>query len=174
MDCEAGLSNQSGACAGGRRRKRQRGSKCLSLLGGSWGPSHRSLQLRGASSGGGLGGFCHDPAVRVTPATCLVGPGVWSCGKETGITDHLTCLLKNLYVGKEATVRTEHETADWFQIRKGVCQGCILPPCLFNFYASCEILGWMRHNMESRLLWEISITWDMQMAPPFWQTVKRH
>ena len=52
-----------------------------------------------------------------------------------GIPDHLTCLLKNLYVGQEATVRTEHGTTDWFQIGKGVCQGCILSPCLFNLYA---------------------------------------
>ena len=51
-----------------------------------------------------------------------------------GIPDYLTCLLRNLYVGEEATVKTGHET-DWFQIRKGVCQGCILSPCLFNFYA---------------------------------------
>ena len=52
-----------------------------------------------------------------------------------GITDHLTCLLRNLYAGQEATVRTGHGTTDWFQIGKGVCQGCILSPCSFNFYA---------------------------------------
>ena len=52
-----------------------------------------------------------------------------------GIPDHLTCLLRNLYAGQEATVRTGHVTTDWFQIGKGVCQGCILSPCLFNFYA---------------------------------------
>ena len=52
-----------------------------------------------------------------------------------GIPDHLTCLLRNLYLGQEATVRTGHGTTDWFQIGKGVCQGCIFPPCLFNFYA---------------------------------------
>ena len=54
--------------------------------------------------------------------------------KEMGIPDHLTCLLKNLYAGQEATVRTGHGTTDWFQIGKGVHQGCILPPCLFNLY----------------------------------------
>ena len=59
----------------------------------------------------------------------------WEILKEMGIPDHLTCLLRNLYVGQEATVRTGHGTTDWFQIRKGVCQGCILSPCLFNFYA---------------------------------------
>ena len=52
-----------------------------------------------------------------------------------GISDHLTCLLRNLYAGQEATVRTAYETTDWLQIRKGVCQGCILLPCLFNLYA---------------------------------------
>ena len=52
-----------------------------------------------------------------------------------GIPDHLTCLLRNLYAGQEATFRTGHGTTDWFQIGKGVCQGCILSPCLFNFYA---------------------------------------
>ena len=52
-----------------------------------------------------------------------------------GIPDHLTCLLRNLYAGQEATVRTRHGTTDWFQIRRGVCQGCILSPCLFHFYA---------------------------------------
>ena len=52
-----------------------------------------------------------------------------------GIPDHLTCLLRNLYAGKEATVRTGHGTTDWFQIEKGVCQSCILSPCLFNLYA---------------------------------------
>ena len=55
--------------------------------------------------------------------------------QEMGITDHFTCLLRNLYAGQETTVRTGHETTDWFQIGKGVCQVCILSPCLFNFYA---------------------------------------
>ena len=55
--------------------------------------------------------------------------------QEMGIPDHLTCLLRNLYAGQEATVRTRHGTTDWFQIGKGLCQGCILSPCLFNFYA---------------------------------------
>ena len=60
---------------------------------------------------------------------------LWKILKEMGIPDHLTCLLRNLYAGQEATVRTGHGTTDWFQIGKGICQGCILPPCLFNFYA---------------------------------------
>ena len=60
---------------------------------------------------------------------------LWKILKEVEIPDHLTCLLRNLYAGQEATVRTGHGTTDWFQIEKGVCQGCILSPCLFNFYA---------------------------------------
>ena len=60
---------------------------------------------------------------------------LWKILKEIGIPDHLTCLLRNLYAGQEATVRTGHGTADWFNIRKGIRQGCILSPCLFNLYA---------------------------------------
>ena len=60
---------------------------------------------------------------------------LWKILKEMGIPDHLSCLLRNLYAGQEATGRTGHETTDWFQIGKGVHQGCILSPCLFNFYA---------------------------------------
>ena len=62
---------------------------------------------------------------------------LWKILKEIGIPDHLTCLLRNLYASQEATVRTEHGTTDWFQIWKGVCQGYILSPCLFNFYSEC-------------------------------------
>ena len=58
-----------------------------------------------------------------------------SIGPSIRTLDYLTCLLRNLYAGQEATVRTRHRTTDWFQIGKGGCQGCILPPCLFNFYA---------------------------------------
>ena len=60
---------------------------------------------------------------------------LWKILQEMRIPDHLTCLLRNLYAGQEATVRTGHGTTDWFQIRKGVCQSCILSPCFFNFYA---------------------------------------
>ena len=66
---------------------------------------------------------------------CVDHNKLWKILKEMGIPDHLICLLKNLYAGQEATVRTGHGTTDWFQIGKGVCQGCILSPCLFNFYA---------------------------------------
>ena len=60
---------------------------------------------------------------------------LWKILKEMGIQDHLTCLLRNLYAGQEATVRTGHGTMDWFQIRKGVHQGCVMIPCLFNLFA---------------------------------------
>ena len=66
---------------------------------------------------------------------CVDHNKLWKILKETGIPDHLTCLLRNLYAGQEATVRTGHGTTDWFPIGKGVCQGCVLSPCLFNFYA---------------------------------------
>ena len=66
---------------------------------------------------------------------CVDHNKLWKILKELGIPDHLTCLLRNLYAGQEATVRTGHGTMDWFQIGKGVCQGCILSPCLFNLYA---------------------------------------
>ena len=68
---------------------------------------------------------------------CVDHNKLWKILKEMGIPDHLTCLLRNLYAGQEATVQTGHGTTDWFQIRKGVHQGCILSPCLFNFYAEC-------------------------------------
>ena len=96
--------------------------------------------------------------------------------KEMGIPDHLTCLLRNLYAGQEAMVRTGHGTTDWFQIGKGVRQGCILSPCLFNLYAEYIMrnAGLEKYKLESRLPGEISITSDMQMTPPLWQKVKRN
>ena len=66
---------------------------------------------------------------------CVDHNKLWKTLKKMGTPDHLTCLLGNLYEGQEATVRTGHGTTDWFQIGKGVCQGCILSPCLFNLYA---------------------------------------
>ena len=93
-----------------------------------------------------------------------------------GIPDHLTCLLRNLDAGQEATVRTGHGTTDWFQIGKGVRQGYILSPCLFNLYAEYIMRNAQldEAQMESRLPGEISITSDMQMTPPLWQKVKRN
>ena len=96
--------------------------------------------------------------------------------ERDGIPNHLTCLLRNLYAGQEATVRTGHGTIDWFQIGKGVHQGCILSPCLFNLDAEYIMrnTGLRKHKLESRLPGEISITSDMQMTPPLWQKVKRN
>ena len=91
-----------------------------------------------------------------------------------GIPDHLTYRLRNLYAGQEATVRTGHGTTDWFQIGKGVRQGYILSPCLFNLHAEYIMInaGLEEHKLESILPGEISITSDMQMTPPLWQKVK--
>ena len=107
---------------------------------------------------------------------CVDHNKLWKILQEMGIADHLTCLLRNLHAGQEATVRTGHGTTDWFQIGKGVCQGCILSSCLFNYMqnTSCEMPGWMKRNLESRLLGEISITSDLQMTSPLWQEVKRN
>ena len=100
----------------------------------------------------------------------------WKILKETGIPDHLTSLLRNLYTDQEATVRIGHGTTDWFQIGIGVRQGCISSPCLFNLYAEYIMrnAGLEEAEMESRLLGEISITSDMEMTPPLWQKVKRN
>jgi len=95
--------------------------------------------------------------------------------KEKGISDHLTYLLRNLYAGQEATVRTGHGTTDWLQIRKGVCQGCILSPSLFNLYAE--------YIMQNARLDEAQVgikvarrninTSDVQMTPTLWQKTKK-
>ena len=78
---------------------------------------------------------------------CVDHNKLWKILPEMGIPDHLTCLLRNLYAGQEVTVRTGHGTTDWFQLRKGVCQGCMLSPCLFNLYAE--------YNMRNAGLGEV-------------------
>ena len=107
---------------------------------------------------------------------CVDHNKLWKIFQEMGIPDHLTCLLRNLYAGQEPTVRTGHGTTDWFQIGKGVCQGWILSPCLFNFYAEYirRNAGLDEAQLESRLPGEISITLDMQMTPPLWQKAKKY
>ena len=92
------------------------------------------------------------------------------------IPDHLTCLLKKLYAGQEATVRTGHETTDWFQIGKGVRQGCILSPCLFNFYAEYIMrnAGLEETQAGIKIAGRNINNSDMQMKPPLWQKVKRN
>ena len=100
----------------------------------------------------------------------------WKSLKEIGIPEHLTCLLRNLCAGQEATVKTEYGTPDWFQRGKGVHQDCILSPCLFNLYTQYIMrnAGWMKSKLESRLPGEISITSDMQVTPPLWQKAKKN
>ena len=107
---------------------------------------------------------------------CVDHSKLWKILQEMGMRDQLTYLLRNLYAGQEATVRTGRGTTDWFQIRKGVRQGCILSSCLYNLYTEyiMRTLGWMKHKLESGLQGEISITSEMQMTPPLWQKVKKH
>ena len=88
---------------------------------------------------------------------CVDHNKLWKILKEMGIPGHMTSLLRNLYAGQEATVRTGHGRMNWFQIGKGVCQGCIFSPCLFNFYAEYIMWnpGWRNHQLESRSPGEI-------------------
>ena len=106
---------------------------------------------------------------------CVDHNKLWKILKEMGISDHLNCLLRNLDAGQEETVRTGHGTTDWFQIGKGVSQGCVLSPCLFNFYAEYIMRNaGLEHKLESRLPGKISITSEMQMTPPLWQKAKKN
>ena len=90
----------------------------------------------------------------------------WKILKEMGVPDHLTCLLRNLYESQEATVRTGHGTMDWFQIRKGVHQGCVLSPCLFNLYAEYITQNARLNAAQAGIKQgEISVTSDYQMTP---------
>ena len=99
----------------------------------------------------------------------------WKILKEMGIPEHLICLLRNPSACQETTVRTGHGTTDWFQTGKGIRQGRILSPCLFNLCAEHYIMrnAGLDEVLESRLAGEISIISDMQMTPPLWQKVKR-
>ena len=107
---------------------------------------------------------------------CVDHNKLWKILQEMGILDHLTCLLRNVYVGQEVTVRTGHVTTDWFQIRKGARQGCILSPCLFNLYVEYIMrnAGLEEAQAGIKIAGRISITSDMQMTPPFWQKVKKN
>ena len=91
----------------------------------------------------------------------------WKIHKEMRIPDYFNCLLRNLYSGQEATIRTGYGTADWFKTGKGVWQGCIWSLCLFNLCAEylMQMPCWINHKLESRLLGEISISSDVQMIP---------
>ena len=105
---------------------------------------------------------------------CVNHKKLWKILKEMGIPDHLICLLRNLYAGQEATIRTGHGTTDWFQIGKGVRQGCHPAYLTYTQSTSWETLDWKKHKLESRLPGEISITSDMQMTPALWQKAKRN
>ena len=107
---------------------------------------------------------------------CVDHNKLWKIQKEMGIPDHLICLLRNLYAGQEATVRTGHGTTDWFQIGKGVRQGCILSPCLFNLYAE-YIMGKTRLDEAKagiKFAGRNINNLRYQMTPPLLQKVKRN
>ena len=101
---------------------------------------------------------------------------LWKILKEMGIPDHLTCLLRNLYAGQKATVRTGQGTTDWFQIGKGAREGCILSPCLFNLYAEYIMrnAGLEETQAGIKIARRNINNLDMQMIPPLWQKVKRN
>ena len=107
---------------------------------------------------------------------CVGRNKLWKILKEMGISDHLTCLLRNLYAGQEAAVRTGHGTTDWFQIGKGVRQGCICHSAYLTYMQSTsrEMLDWKKHKLESRLPGEIPIPSYIQMTPSLWQKVKKN
>ena len=108
---------------------------------------------------------------------CVDHNQLWKILRKMGIPDHLTCLLRNLYdAGQEATVRAGHGATDWIQIGKGVCQGCILSPCLFNFYAEYIMrnAGLDEAQVGIKIVEEISITSDMQMTLHLWQKAKKN
>ena len=107
---------------------------------------------------------------------CVDHNKLWKILKEMGIPDHLICLLRNLYAGQEATVRTGHGTTDWFQIGKGVRQGCISSPCLFNFYAEYIMRNAGLEEAEAGIKTSRRNNNNLRYAdePPLWQKVKRN
>ena len=107
---------------------------------------------------------------------CVDHNKLWKILKEIGIPDCLTCLLRNLYLGQEATVRTGQGTTDLFQIEKGVRQGYILSPCLFNLYAEYIVQNFRldEAQLESRLLVKVSVTLGTQMNPPLRLKAKKN
>ena len=107
---------------------------------------------------------------------CVDHNKLWKILKEMGMPNHLTCLLRNLYAGQEAAVRTGHGTIDWFQIGKGTHQGCILSPCLFNLYAVYIMrnAGLEETQAGIKIARRNLNNSDMQMTPPLWQKVKRN
>ena len=106
---------------------------------------------------------------------CMDHNKLWKILREMGIPDHLPCFLRNLYAGQEARVRIRHRTKDWFKIGKGVCQGCILSPCLFNLYAEYIMRNtrWIKYNLESWLPEEIAITQICRWHHPYGRNRRR-
>ena len=102
---------------------------------------------------------------------------LWKILKEMRMPDHITSILSNLFTGQDTTVRTGNGTADWFQVGKGVCQGCTAnchPTYLTSMQStSCKLPGWMKHKLESRLPGEISLISDMLMTLPLRQKTKK-
>ena len=107
---------------------------------------------------------------------CVNHNKLWKLLQETGIPDHLACLLRNLHAGQEATVRTGHGTTNWFQIRKDVRQVCTLSPCLFNLYAEyiMQNASLDEEQASIKLQGLIPMNSDMQMTPPLRQKVKKN
>ena len=107
---------------------------------------------------------------------CVDHNKLWKILQELRIPAYLTCLLRNLYAGQEATVRTGHGTIDWFQIGKRVCQGCILSPYLFNLYAKYIMRNARLDEAQAgiKIARDISVTSYVQMKPPLWQKTKRN
>ena len=112
---------------------------------------------------------------------CVDHHKLWEILKYMGIPEHLTCVLRNLYVSQEATVRTKYLTMDWLKIGKGVCQGCILSPCLFNLFVEYIMQNAGLDEAQSRIKIAMKnikllgkITSDMQMTSPLWEKAKRN
>ena len=119
--------------------------------------------------------FCYTKA-----SDCVDHNKLWKILQEMGVPDHLNCLLRNLYAGQEATVRTGHGRTDWFQIRKGVCQGCILSPCSFKLYAEYIIQNagldeaQAGINIAGRLINNLRYADDTTLMPESEEELKSH
>ena len=107
---------------------------------------------------------------------CVDHNKAWKIIKEMAIPDHTTCLLKNVYAGHEAIFKTDHGRRDWIKNRKGMNQGSLLPPCLFNFHEVyiTQMPSCRNHTMKSTFPVQIAITSDMQMTPLLWQKPKKN
>ena len=107
---------------------------------------------------------------------CVDHNKLWKIHKDVRIPDHTTCLLRNVYAGQEATVRIRHGTTNWLKLRKKYVKAIYCHPAYLTYMQtiSCEMPGWMKHKLESRLPGEVLITSDMQIPPLLWQKAKRN